>query len=204
MDLLAAFLDWIRKNPAEAISYVTSIVTIASILCAGTNTPDPNSFFGRLYKVLELLAFNFGRAKQCGDGKAACSTSPLGKTVLAVVLGLAIVGAACAPLATLPNGDPNPTYDQDLAAWADNWKQGVGLAADAGCTASMIAGCTGVCSLLSWGVQVFNAGMDVYVSDPKNNAQALRDAMAEAVKIKDARDRAEAGICDDAAPVPAT
>ena len=50
----------------EIIAAVTSIVTVASIIIAGTKTPDPNSALGKIYKVLEWSALNVGRAKQTG------------------------------------------------------------------------------------------------------------------------------------------
>ena len=48
----------------EIIAAITSIVTVASIIIAGTKTPDPNSALGKIYKVLEWSALNVGRAKQ--------------------------------------------------------------------------------------------------------------------------------------------
>mgnify|MGYP005823694121 CR=1 FL=1 len=50
----------------EIIAAITSIVTVASIIIAGTKTPDPNSALGKIYKVLEWSALNIGRAKQTG------------------------------------------------------------------------------------------------------------------------------------------
>jgi len=50
----------------EIIAAITSIVTVASIIIAGTKTPDPNSALGKIYKVLEWSALNVGRAKQTG------------------------------------------------------------------------------------------------------------------------------------------
>lgn len=44
----------------------TTIVTIASAICAATPTPDPNTKLGKLYKIIEFLAFNFGKAKDKG------------------------------------------------------------------------------------------------------------------------------------------
>tara|TARA_R110000851_G_scaffold79959_1_gene176202 strand:+ start:52 stop:255 length:204 start_codon:yes stop_codon:yes gene_type:complete len=50
----------------EIIAAVTSIVTVASIVIAGTKTPNPNSALGKVYKVLEWAALNIGKAKQTG------------------------------------------------------------------------------------------------------------------------------------------
>ena len=50
----------------EIIAAVTSIVTVASIVIAGTKTPNPNSALGKVYKVLEWAALNIGKSKQTG------------------------------------------------------------------------------------------------------------------------------------------
>jgi hypothetical protein len=46
-------------------------VIAASMLIAGTNTPDPNSTLGRVYKLVEWAALNFGKAKDKGPGDQA-------------------------------------------------------------------------------------------------------------------------------------
>lgn len=53
-------IDIIRQN----FDILTMIITIASVICAGTDTPDPNTKLGKLYKIIEILALNFGRAKK--------------------------------------------------------------------------------------------------------------------------------------------
>jgi len=50
----------------EIIATITSIITIASVIIAGTRTPNPDSVLGKIYKVLEWSALNIGRAKQTG------------------------------------------------------------------------------------------------------------------------------------------
>jgi hypothetical protein len=42
---------------------VTSIVCVASIVCAITPTPKDDALIGKLYKAIELLALNVGKAK---------------------------------------------------------------------------------------------------------------------------------------------
>jgi len=49
------------------IQIIGMIVVAASMLIAGTKTPDPNSMLGRIYKVVEWAALNFGKAKEQGD-----------------------------------------------------------------------------------------------------------------------------------------
>tara|TARA_B100000745_G_C19838194_1_gene277738 strand:+ start:259 stop:438 length:180 start_codon:yes stop_codon:yes gene_type:complete len=53
--LLASIPDWI-----EALSL---IVAAASLIAATTPTPKDNSIVASIYKVVDFLAINFGKAK---------------------------------------------------------------------------------------------------------------------------------------------
>ena len=46
------------------VQWITSIVTIASIVAASTPTPKDDEWIGKLYKIIDLLAVNIGKAKQ--------------------------------------------------------------------------------------------------------------------------------------------
>lgn len=46
------------------ISVVTTIVTVASIVAAVTPTPKDDEWISKLYKFVDLLAINIGKAKQ--------------------------------------------------------------------------------------------------------------------------------------------
>ena len=48
------------------ISVVTMIVTAASLIAASTPTPKDDVWIGKLYKLIDLLALNIGKAKQKG------------------------------------------------------------------------------------------------------------------------------------------
>ncbi len=48
----------------EWIGIITSIVCIASIICALTPTPKDDALIAKFYKFLELCALNIGKAKQ--------------------------------------------------------------------------------------------------------------------------------------------
>tara|TARA_Y100000385_G_scaffold159111_1_gene164982 strand:+ start:235 stop:393 length:159 start_codon:yes stop_codon:yes gene_type:complete len=48
----------------EIISVVTTIVTVASIVAAVTPTPKDDEWVAKLYKFVDLLAINIGKAKQ--------------------------------------------------------------------------------------------------------------------------------------------
>lgn len=48
----------------EWIGIITTVVTVASIICALTPTPVDNKLLGKAYKFVELLALNILKAKQ--------------------------------------------------------------------------------------------------------------------------------------------
>ena len=47
----------------ELIGTVTMIVTVASLIAASTPTPKDDVWIGKLYKFIDLLALNIGKAK---------------------------------------------------------------------------------------------------------------------------------------------
>jgi len=51
-------------NVFIAISIITMIVTAASLIAASTPTPKDDVWIGKLYKLVDLLALNIGRAKE--------------------------------------------------------------------------------------------------------------------------------------------
>lgn len=48
---------------------VTTVISAASLIAAGTETPDPNSKLGKAYKIVDAIALNVGKAKNKGDIK---------------------------------------------------------------------------------------------------------------------------------------
>ena len=47
----------------EIVMWVTTIVTISSLIAASTPTPKDDVWIGKLYKFIDMLALNIGRAK---------------------------------------------------------------------------------------------------------------------------------------------
>ena len=47
----------------DAIGIVTAIVTVSSLIAAATPTPKDDVWIGKLYKLIDLLALNIGKAK---------------------------------------------------------------------------------------------------------------------------------------------
>ena len=48
----------------EIVSVITTIIAVASIVAASTPTPKDDEWVGKLYKIVDLLALNIGKAKQ--------------------------------------------------------------------------------------------------------------------------------------------
>ena len=47
-----------------AVSIITLIVTVASLIAASTPTPKDDVWIGKLYKLVDALALNIGKAKE--------------------------------------------------------------------------------------------------------------------------------------------
>lgn len=45
------------------IELIPQIIAIASMVCAITPTPKDDVMLGKVYKILEILALNIGKAK---------------------------------------------------------------------------------------------------------------------------------------------
>jgi hypothetical protein len=43
---------------------VLGVVGAASAIVGGTNTPDPDTLLGKIYKIVEWASLTFGKAKQ--------------------------------------------------------------------------------------------------------------------------------------------
>jgi hypothetical protein len=52
------------ENLNKYIEVALAIHAAASAICALTKTPKDDEILGKVYKVLEFLALNIGRAKQ--------------------------------------------------------------------------------------------------------------------------------------------
>lgn len=79
-----AVLNWLIAHPAIIAAFATNF--LASTLCALTRTPDPNTRWGKIYVVLEILAGNILNAKDSGRGKSS---------LLAVLLVVAVASGIC-------------------------------------------------------------------------------------------------------------
>ena len=53
MDMLVSLVTW-----------VTLIVNIASLIAATTSTPKDDVWIGKIYKFIDMLALNIGKAKE--------------------------------------------------------------------------------------------------------------------------------------------
>jgi len=60
-------IEAIMLHKAEIIEAILGIVVVASVVVGGTKTPDPDSWLGKAYKVVEWASLTFGKAKQTGE-----------------------------------------------------------------------------------------------------------------------------------------
>lgn len=54
---------WLQANFEQIVLALTSIVTAASAIAALTPTPADDNLIGKAYKLIDLFALNFGKAK---------------------------------------------------------------------------------------------------------------------------------------------
>ena len=52
----------------ELVGYITMIVTVASLIAASTETTKDDVWIGKLYKFIDMLALNVGKAKEKANG----------------------------------------------------------------------------------------------------------------------------------------
>ena len=50
-------------NIFNVLAWVTAIISIASVVAAITPTPQGDKLLAKLYKVIDFLALNIGKAK---------------------------------------------------------------------------------------------------------------------------------------------
>ena len=56
-------MSWILENKEALISIITAVVAVASAVAALTPTPKDDNIVGKIYKVIDMLALNVGKAK---------------------------------------------------------------------------------------------------------------------------------------------
>ena len=56
-------MDWIMANKDALIAVVTGIVTVAAAIAAMTKGDRDDTIVGKIRRVVDMLALNFGGAK---------------------------------------------------------------------------------------------------------------------------------------------
>lgn len=51
------------------VTWVTLIVTVSSLIAATTSTPKDDVWIGKIYKFIDMLALNIGKAKEVAPKK---------------------------------------------------------------------------------------------------------------------------------------
>jgi hypothetical protein len=57
-------LNWIITNAGTLIGVASSVVAAASAIAALTPTPKDDTWVAKIYKVVDWLALNVGKAKE--------------------------------------------------------------------------------------------------------------------------------------------
>lgn len=60
-------ISWVTTHSDQILDMATKIVAAASAFAALTPTPSDDTFVGKLYKVVDWLALNIGKAKDKGQ-----------------------------------------------------------------------------------------------------------------------------------------
>jgi hypothetical protein len=73
---MSELISLVKNHQTEVALFCTSIIAAASAVAAMTKSPNDDKFvtgmqkwYHRAYKILNLLAFNFGRAKNKDEPK---------------------------------------------------------------------------------------------------------------------------------------
>tara|TARA_R110000824_G_scaffold336156_1_gene522712 strand:+ start:306 stop:476 length:171 start_codon:yes stop_codon:yes gene_type:complete len=53
----------------DIINWVTLIVTVSSLIAATTSTPKDDIWISKIYKFIDMLALNIGKAKEVAPKK---------------------------------------------------------------------------------------------------------------------------------------
>ena len=62
-EIIMNILNWIITNASDLIGVATTIVAAASAVAALTPTPKDDTWVAKIYKVVDWLALNVGKAK---------------------------------------------------------------------------------------------------------------------------------------------
>lgn len=63
METLQAIISFITQNYVAIMAIIGSIIGTASAICALTDTPKDDEFMAKIYKIIEFLGLNIGKAK---------------------------------------------------------------------------------------------------------------------------------------------
>lgn len=58
---------WVSENWDGILAVLTGAVALASAVAALTPTPSDDTVVGKLYKLIDWLALNIGKAKETGS-----------------------------------------------------------------------------------------------------------------------------------------
>ena len=59
-------ISWVTSHSDQILDIATKIVAASSAFAAITPTPKDDTFVGKMYKIVDWLALNIGKAKDSG------------------------------------------------------------------------------------------------------------------------------------------
>lgn len=60
-------MQWLSENWLQFGGVITAVVAACSAVAAITPTPADDKFFSKIYRIIDLLAINVGKAKDKSD-----------------------------------------------------------------------------------------------------------------------------------------
>lgn len=63
MEMIKVVFDYVMQNSVELVAILGSIVACASMIAALTPTPKDDAWVAKVYKIVDWLALNVGKAK---------------------------------------------------------------------------------------------------------------------------------------------
>jgi hypothetical protein len=56
-------MNWLIEHKEDVLLIITSAVALASAIAAVTPTPKDDNIIGKIYKIVDAIALNVGKAK---------------------------------------------------------------------------------------------------------------------------------------------
>ena len=65
----STYLEMFFTAAPKVLEAAFALIAVASVFTASTKTPRDDEFLGKLYRIVEVLALNVGRAKELAPNR---------------------------------------------------------------------------------------------------------------------------------------